>query len=506
MALPLKVRNLSATPILIVRIEQFEDPNTAQTKANGYLFSSKNTTSAAPTSPELSGCAQSFNHQDLDITLQPLESYTLTFPDLEQSDNTPTLLNPTLRLTISASSNERHRLDTHPSYTQRSSQFFTPLSPNPKTTYKALFHPSKPTPHLTIHTNHLPDYTSWMAALPDTLPLSAISIPGTHNSHTHYRALPSVRCQIHDITTQLENGIRFLDIRVQPAHATDTTIKDLYLVHGAFPVSLTGSKYLEPVLSTIYEFLATHPSETIILSLKREGAGNATDAHLSQILDEHYISPQSQTWYTGTTIPYLGAARGKIVLLRRYHYHTTTTPSGLDATPWPHNSTHALFPSSPSLPTFCLQDFCDVLVPDLIPTKILHANDHLVRAASAVHHIPGISTDAQNPVPPGPLYLNYLSASNFWKRACWPERIAKVVNGGVEEWVCCGLGLVDAEADTTPEEGEVAGGTRKTKSGDGSCGVVVMDCVGEKGDWELVGLVIGMNMGVLAKCGVGGLC
>jgi 1-phosphatidylinositol phosphodiesterase len=28
-----------------------------------------------------------------------------------------------------------------------------------------------------------------------------------------------------------------------------------------------------------------------------------------------------------------------------------------------------------------------------------------------------------------------------------------------------------------------------------------MDCVGENGDWELVRLVVGMNMGVLLKFG-----
>ena len=93
-----------------------------------------------------------------------------------------------------------------------------------------------------------------MASLPPTLPLSALSIPGTHNSHTYYRALPSVRCQTASIKSQLENGIRFLDIRVQPVHASDASKKDLYLVHGAFPVSLTGPKYLDPVLRICYEF------------------------------------------------------------------------------------------------------------------------------------------------------------------------------------------------------------------------------------------------------------
>ncbi|KAJ4352717.1 hypothetical protein N0V95_003989, partial [Ascochyta clinopodiicola] len=276
-----------------------------------------------------------------------------------------------------------------------------------------------------------------MAELPETLPLSAISIPGTHNSHTYYKALPSVKCQAVDIKTQLENGIRFLDIRAQPVHASDAGKKHMYLVHGAFPISLTGPKYLSPILETCYAFLAAHPSETVLVSLKREGVGSSTDEHFSRILQDHYIGPNASKWHTEPTIPYLGSVRGKLVLVRRYHTSPSQTSmyatgSGLDATAWPYNCTSATFPSTP---TFCLQDFCEVLVPSVIPQKVQYANEHLIRAAETTHHIPGITTDKTNPVPPGPLFLNFLSASNFWKRACWPENIAKVVNRHMEEWL-----------------------------------------------------------------------
>jgi 1-phosphatidylinositol phosphodiesterase len=39
---------------------------------------------------------------------------------------------------------------------------------------------------------------------------------------------------------------------------------------------------------------------------------------------------------------------------------------------------------------------------------------------------------------------------------------------------------------------------RRAKEGDGSTGIVIMDYVGDNGDWDLVELVVGMNMGVLA--------
>lgn len=471
----LTVRNLTPDAILISRVERFEDPNTLQSRAGGYFFAAKNHTLVSPSAPELGGHAQSFQHEDLNITLAPFESYTLSAAKDVQS-------RPTLRITIEAPSGERHRIDTNPSYTQKSTQKFTPLSPNPSHSFTALFHPSTPTPHLTIQPKDSLDYREWMSTLPDTLPLSALSIPGTHNSHTYYRALPSVKCQSVDIKTQLANGIRFLDIRAQPVHATDPRKQHMYLVHGAFPIALTGPKYLAPLLATCYAFLAKHPSETILISLKREGIGASTDAHFAHLLQTHYIDPNPSRWHTSPEIPYLGAARGKLVLIRRY----TSSPLGLDATPWPHNSPHSSFP--PSTPLFALQDYCEILLPTSIPQKLTHATAHLARAAAAQHPIPGTSTDAAHPVPPGPLFLNFLSGANFWKRACWPGAVAGVVNRGVEEWVCGGFYL-----------GEAVEGVRRRGEGDGSTGVVVMDCAGEGGDWGFVRLVVGMNLGVLMR-------
>lgn len=500
----LTIRNLTCERISIKSVERFQDPNASKSRAGGFFFSNKASSSTSPSSPELGEHVQSFNHKDVDIALETFESYTLSaFGKHDKAAAADS--GHTLRLTIEQSDGVRHRVDTNPSYTQKSTQKFTPLSPNPSERFTALFHPSKPTPHITVRPDSAKDYSQWMEALPDTLPLSAISIPGTHNSHTYYKALPSVKCQSVDIKTQLDNGIRFLDIRAQPTHASDPGKKHMYLVHGAFPISLTGPKYLSPILETCYAFLAAHPSETILVSLKREGVGSSTDEHFARILQDRYIGPNASKWYTAPTIPYLGAVRGKCMLVRRYTTAADapsmySSGSGLDATGWPYNCTSAVFPSSH--PTFNLQDFCEVLVPEAITQKVQYANEHLVRAAQVVHHIPGTTTDAVNPVPPGPLYLNFLSGSNFWKRACWPEKIAGVVNRHMEEWLCAGHHL--QEPGTTPahperssiERGNVV---RRKREGDGGTGVVVMDVVGDGGDWDLVRLIVGMNMGVVQK-------
>lgn len=103
------------------------------------------------------------------------------------------------------------------------------------------------------------------------------------------------------------------------------------------------------------------------------------------------------------------------------------------------------------------------------------------------------------------------------------------MNRGVEEWVCRVLGLegegengsgsgnaegqgkgdgdrdgevrVSGESVIDQRTGDVK---RKAHVGDGGTGVVIMDNVGEGGDWDLVRLIIGFNMGVLLSIGGGG--
>src|SRR6202000_866551 len=99
------------------------------------------------------------------------------------------------------------------------------------------------------------DFSNWMSELVDSIPISALSIPGTHNSPTCHTALPSVRCQAGSPKAQLNNGIRFFDLRVQPESPDDPSKEDLTLVHGVFSICLTGSKYLRDLINDIESFL-----------------------------------------------------------------------------------------------------------------------------------------------------------------------------------------------------------------------------------------------------------
>lgn len=156
----------------------------------------------------------------------------------------------------------------------------------------------------------------WMVRLPDDALLGGLSIPGTHDAGTQYVQLGFFsKCQARSIGQQLEDGFRYLDIRL--AVSGD----GLGLNHG-FCVCRTGAApwsgrlMLEDVLEECYAFLSAHPTETVIFAVKQEH-GDESTAEFQRVLDR-YIQADMERWYLGSELPSLGEARGRLVLLRRY--------------------------------------------------------------------------------------------------------------------------------------------------------------------------------------------
>lgn len=103
--------------------------------------------------------------------------------------------------------------------------------------------------------------TEWMKGLLDTLPVCRISIPGTHDSGS-IKGGVMLETQTLGIVEQLNQGIRAFDIRLQK--------KDAKL--GVFHSHAFQEIYWESeVLPAFIHFLKAHPSETLIVSLKKEG-------------------------------------------------------------------------------------------------------------------------------------------------------------------------------------------------------------------------------------------
>lgn len=209
---------------------------------------------------------------------------------------------------------------------------------------------------------------SWMGDIPDDVLVTALSIPGTHDSGCIDGPVGFAKTQNLDIAEQLNAGIRFLDIRL--AHYQD----DLRVHHD---VVYMGKNYND-VLQICVDFLAAHPSEAIIMSVKEEERFDAPlgDFAPSEVLgrllrgeresrensrsfdDEfeyqtwrrleaappfyNYIDPAVAGGRPVATAPALtsattlGDVRGRIVLLRRFQGEDGV---GFDVTYWLDNTT-----------------------------------------------------------------------------------------------------------------------------------------------------------------------
>ncbi len=152
------------------------------------------------------------------------------------------------------------------------------------------------------------DLCEWMRRLPDSLHINRLSIPGTHDSGARYGG-SALQTQTTDIATQLKLGIRAFDIRLKKKG------HKLGIYHST---AFQHIYWEDNVLPTFIDFLKKHPSETLIVSLKKEGGGNDEySSLLSQSLDnmdnrKYFIDH----FHANLT---LKECRGKILFLHRDH-------------------------------------------------------------------------------------------------------------------------------------------------------------------------------------------
>ncbi|MFJ6901870.1 phosphatidylinositol-specific phospholipase C domain-containing protein [Streptomyces hokutonensis] len=180
-------------------------------------------------------------------------------------------------------------------------------------------------------------HPDWMGGVSSNVSLGSLSIPGTHDTlaihggfilPSAYEAQENHGDSAATLTAQLNAGIRAIDIRVR-------------VISGAFTVHHTDiyqNANFDDVLTKARDFLALHPTETVLMNLHGEcdadstegGSGSASIGHCaddpsnttaadrSRIFDG-YVSRYPGLFYaptvTGTAaLPTLGQARGHIVL------------------------------------------------------------------------------------------------------------------------------------------------------------------------------------------------
>lgn len=166
-------------------------------------------------------------------------------------------------------------------------------------------------------------HTDWMKWVPDDTLLSAMSIPGTHESVSFYGgSLP--QCQSMSLLDQLNSGLRYFDIRYR--YLNDR----LHVVHG-----LSDQKAsFEGVLMLMDLWLQQHPTETILLNASTDGVPE------EDLIDRDYLvahcsltKGQIREYYKTNVVmrrvwtteglshpddarPTLGDLRGKIYIVR----------------------------------------------------------------------------------------------------------------------------------------------------------------------------------------------
>ncbi|CAK4034191.1 1-phosphatidylinositol phosphodiesterase [Lecanosticta acicola] len=202
---------------------------------------------------------------------------------------------------------------------------------------------------------------NWMSQLDDDLPMSALTLPGTHDSAAFTRQWPFIATQRMNILQQLTSGIRYFDLRCG--------IRDdiAEMVHGPSVLDLT----LSDVLSTMYMWLESNPTEGLIVQIKEDREPERSTVHFSQAIFSH-ISADSERWRTANTTPSLGELRGKIQLFRRFRARNLFA-YGIDVTQWQDNPSRPFTISTRHDVQLTIQDhysFSDPIpLPTLIATK-----------------------------------------------------------------------------------------------------------------------------------------
>lgn len=153
-----------------------------------------------------------------------------------------------------------------------------------------------------------PDTARWMQSLPDTLLLSELSIPGTHDScalHDGF-AFGFAKCQTWPLREQLRRGIRFIDIRCR-------RIKDRFQIYHGI---VDQRKSFTEVRDDCRWFLDDHPSECVVMSIKEEGKPLGESRPFLTIFQD-LIKLDGNLWYLKKDIPRMGDVRGRIIVVDR---------------------------------------------------------------------------------------------------------------------------------------------------------------------------------------------
>ncbi len=149
----------------------------------------------------------------------------------------------------------------------------------------------------------------WMKDVDDNTLITTMSIPGTHDSGaTHSIFDVAGKCQDTTIKTQLELGVRFLDLRLQLVN------DEFKIVHSFVDQKLKLTK----VLKDISSFIKEYQTEFLIISIKEEADSKNSTVDFEEALLKELKTYEDVICYDNLPNT-LKEARGKIYILSRYY-------------------------------------------------------------------------------------------------------------------------------------------------------------------------------------------
>lgn len=245
------------------------------------------------------------------------------------------------------------------------------------------------------------DLRDWMSRIHNDVPVSAITIPGTHDSAAHGSLIPFVTTQNMTIEEQLQVGIRYFDLRLGLVNDV------LQMVHGRSTLGQT----FDSVLESMYTFLEKHPSEGLLAQIKRDRADSNSTLCFSDAIRQT-VGSRPDNWRTQPTTPCMEQLRGRIQLLRRYrvncasedlaapsnldvngNYDSIDTSShGIDVSEWENNPSNPFLLTTANGTEIMIQDHYTPKSPTSFPALIDckgGAVSHMLRLARS-HHAPDV--------------------------------------------------------------------------------------------------------------------
>ncbi|KAH6919147.1 PLC-like phosphodiesterase [Coprinopsis sp. MPI-PUGE-AT-0042] len=305
--------------------------------------------------------------------------------------------------------------------------------------------------------------SSFLADMPDSLPLSSLLLPG----NMAFYGWPLSQCQetSSTLSAQLLAGIRVIDVRLAahlppPPDVVPPEQLKLVAYHGIYPQRTPFTT----ILSTLHTFLNSPAgaSETVVMSLKQEDAAKTDKDVWSRLVREEIMASPGGfkntdsaghrdlgMWFLENRIPTLGEVRGKVVLFSRFNGDKTNWEGGLSGMgihprKWP-DSDRSGFVYDLKGVTVRTHDWCvlSCMLPSFlaIPEKVALSTPILHPTIAVPLTIPVPPPDRNTTVQAPQLSITYLSAAAF--PLAFPPAVAKGLG-----WPGWGLGFEGVNSRT----------------------------------------------------------